>query len=115
MTDKKINWRLVFYVVGGCWLISVVLYVLSEVWHFPFNPVPKVAAYIVGVLVHGYIGAGDRYELLMIFIYATLAGVWLSWALGRKVSPPAIITITVVVHLILSVVSFPILMLAAGR
>ena len=115
MADKNINWTRVFYLVGACWLISFVLYVLSEVQDFPLNPVPKVGAYILGIVVHGYIGAGDRYELLVIIAYATLAGVWMAWAIGRKFSPATIISITIGVHLVLSILSLPLLMLAGGR
>ena len=116
MTHSKINWKLPRYIVGACWLISFVLYAIGKAIHFPVNPIPKAAAAIFGGLVHGYVGAGRPYEPVMVIVYATLVGLVLSWLFqSSKLNPAALIGIAIVIHIVLSVLSLPLLMLAGGR
>ena len=103
------------YLVGACWLISLFLYLGSERIDFPLNPFPKVLSGIFGILVHGYVGAGDAYEGGIILVYATLVGLWLSWGLRRGLNPAIFIGVTVLIHIVLSFLSLPLLMLAGGR
>jgi hypothetical protein len=116
MRESRINWTHVGYVVGAAWLISAALWLLSELQHFHFNPIPAVAAAIVGAAIHGYVGAGDSYLPAMIFLYATLVGLGVSLFIQKSgVKPALVIGITVAIHLVVSFFALLPLMLIGGR
>lgn len=121
MADSRINWKLVAYAVGGCWLIFAVLYLLGLALRVPFlaliaSPFPIVAKAIFGGLVYGYVGSTRKHDLEAVFVYWTLLGLVLSWLLHKsKRKPTFIIGMIAVVHIVLSVLTFFPMVLLGGR
>ena len=100
---------------GAAWLISAALWYLSEIEHFYFNPIPTLGAAIVGAAIHGYVGAGDRYEVVTIFLYATLVSFGVSLLSQKSGKPAVIIVMTISIHVLVSFLALVPLMLIGGR
>jgi hypothetical protein len=101
--------------VGGCWLATLLLYALAEIVNIPLNPVPSVAAAIFGALIWGYVGAGSSYVPAAALIYATLLGLLIALCLDKQLNAAITIGVIVAIHLILSILAFPLLMLIIGH
>ena len=121
MRDSKINWKLIAYAVGGCWLMFAVLYPLGLALRLKFlvflaTPFPIVAKAIFGGLVYGYAGSTRKHDLAAVFVYWTLLGLVLSWLLHKsKRKPTFIIGLISVIHIVLSLLTFFPMVLLGGR
>jgi hypothetical protein len=116
MNDSQINWRLVAYTVGGCWLIFAFVLLLGEQLALFLNPLPILVKGIFGMLVYGYEGSTSGRNLEAIFVYWTLVGLGLSWLLhNRKRKLASIIAVTALLHLVLFALALFPMMILNGR
>jgi len=114
MNDSAIDWKVVAYAVGGCWLIFGVTFLLGvPVW---FSPLPILVKAVWGGVVYGYVGSTSGRNLEAVFVYWTLFGVWLSWRLHKSERKwQRVIAEGAVLHLVLwAVTVFP-MMIVGGR
>ena len=79
------------------------------------NPFPIVVKGIFGILVYGYVGSTSGRNVEAVFVYWTLVGLGLSWLLHKKLNLTAIITLTAVLHLVLSALTLFPMMIINGR
>jgi hypothetical protein len=116
---QKVNWKLVAYTVGGCWVIFAFLFLPGKQFGLFLNPFPIVLKALVGGLIFGYVGAAGGRDIETIFLYWTLMGLMLAWCLHKfkrnPVNVTAIIGVAGVVHVVVSVLALFPAMLIAGR
>lgn len=117
MSDSGINWRIVAYTVGGCWLIfGFMLLLLGRDFALFLNPFPLLVKAIFGIIVFGYVGGTGGWNVETVFIYWTLLGLLLSWLFHVTTSKRVlIISLAVVFHLVLSALTLFPMMLIHGR
>ena len=114
---QKVNWKLVGYTVGGCWIVFALTFVQGKKIGMFLNPLPILLKSLVGIIVYGYVG-GTRWAVETIFVYWTVIGLLLAWFLHLSKHKPATITIITVagmLHVVLSVLALFPAMLLAGR
>jgi len=114
MNESAINWKVVAYAIGGCWLIFGVTGLLGVAGFF--SPMPVLVKAVWGIIVYGYVGGTSGRNLEAIFVYWTLFGGWLSRRLhrsGRK--PHRIVAQAAVLHLVLWAVALLPTMILGGR
>jgi hypothetical protein len=117
---SSINWKLVGYTVGGCWLLFASMFVLlgKQIAMF-LNPLPILVKGLAGGLIYGYVGATSGWDVETIFIYWSVIGLVLAWCLHRfernTMTVITIIAITCVVHVGISALALFPAMLLAGR
>ena len=117
MTDSAINWRVVTYTVGGCWLIFVLMFVLlgRDIALF-LNPFPIVVKAIFGVLLYGYVGGTSGRNVETVLIYWTFVGLCLSWLFHKIRHKHALIVVAaVMIHIVVSALSLFPMMIINGR
>jgi hypothetical protein len=117
---SSINWKLVGYTVGGCWLLFASMFVLLGKQTAMFlNPLPILVKGLAGGLIYGYVGATSGWDVETIFIYWSVIGLVLAWCLHRfernAMTVITIIAITCVVHVGISALALFPTMLLAGR
>ena len=116
MNHSKINWKVVTYVVGGCWLIFAFMLLLGKQLVLFLNPFPLLVKAIFGILVYGYVGGTSGHDVEAIFVYWTLVAVGLSWLLHKiKHRRVLIIVLTALLHLVLSALTLFPMMIINGR
>lgn len=118
VNDSAINWKLVGYTVGGCWIIFALMFLQGRQLGIFLNPLPILLKALVGILVYGYVGGTGGWEVETIFVYWTMLGLSLAWCLHwskRNSMTGAIILIGVGLHVVLSVLALFPAMLLAGR
>jgi hypothetical protein len=117
VNNSSINWKLVAYTVGACWLIFAFMLLLGDQLLMFLNPLPLLVKAIFGMLVFGYMGStgGQTLDYTAIFVYWTLIGLGLSWLLHNSKHKPAIIALTALLHLVLSALTLFPMMLLNGR
>lgn len=117
MSDSTINWRIVAYTVGGCWLIfGVMLFLLGRDFTLFLNSFPLLVKAIFGIIVFGYVGGTGGGNVETVFIYWTLLGLLLSWLLHMTTSKRVlIISLAAVLHVVLSALALFPMMLIVGR
>lgn len=117
MNDSAINWKVVAYTVGGCWLIFAFMFLLlgKDLAVF-LNPFPIVVKGVVGIVIYGYVGSTSGRDVETIFVYWTLVGLALSWLLHKiKRYRPVIFVLAAFLHLVLSALTLFPMMLFNGR
>jgi hypothetical protein len=116
---QKVNWKLVAYTVGGCWLVFAFLFLPGKQIGLFLNPFPIVLKGLIGGAIYGYVGAAGGRDIETIFVYWTMLGLVLAWCLHKfqrnPVNVTAIIAVAGVVHVGLTVLAFFPAMLIAGR
>jgi hypothetical protein len=98
VNNSAINWKLVAYTVGGCWLIFAFMLLLGKQLALFLNPLPLLVKGIFGMLVHGYVGSTSGYNLEAIFVYWTLVGTGLSWLIHNSKCKPATVIAFTLIH-----------------
>ena len=115
MNDSAINWKLVAYTVGGCWLIFALMLLLGKQLFLFLNPFPILVKGIFGIIIYGYVGGTGGWDTEAIFVYWTLVGLGLSWVFHYSESKTATITFTAMLHLVLFALSVFPMMIFNGR
>lgn len=115
VNDSSINWKLVSYSVGGCWLIFACTYLQGKTLTMFLNPLPILLKGMVGGIIYGYVGATGGWDVETVFIYWTVIGLLLCWCLHKYESRTAPIVIIGGIHVVLSVLAWFPAMLLAGR
>lgn len=119
VNDSAVNWKLVAYTVGGCWIIFAFMFVQGKTLGVFLNPLPILLKGLAGIIVYGYVGGIRVGDVETIFVYWNVIGLLLAWCLHRSKRNPTIvitiITIAGVVHIVLSALALFPAMLFAGR
>ena len=114
-----INWKLVAFTVGGCWVIFALTFLQGRDIGVFVNPLPILVKGLAGIIIFGYVGGTSGWEVETIFVYWNLLGLLVAWCLHKTNRNPmtviAIIGIAVVVHLGLSALALFPTMIFAGR
>ena len=116
---QKVNWKLVGYAVGGCWLVFAFLFLPGKQIGLFLNPFPIVLKALIGGAIYGYVGAAGGWDIETIFVCWTVIGLVLAWCLHKfkrnPVNVTPIIAVVGVVHVGLSALALFPAMLIAGR
>jgi hypothetical protein len=114
---SHINWKEVGYIVVGCWFVCALLFVVSRTIDWPLNPIASVFAAVFGILIRGFVGAGERYEPFFDLLYWTFFGLCLGlWLQTTKRHSGIIISLALVIHVVFSVLALlPLLVLKINR
>ena len=116
--DSTINWKLVGYTVGGCWMIFAFMFLPGKKIGLFLNPLPIVLKGLTAIIVYGYVG-GIRGEVEIVFVYWSVMGLLLAWCLHKSKRNPltviAIIAIAGGLHVFLSTLALFPAMIIAGR
>ena len=117
MNDSSINWRMVIYSVGSCWLIfGLMLVLLGRSFTLFLNPLPLLVKAIFGMIVFGYVGGTGGWEIETVFVYWTLFGLSLAWLFHQfRSNREWIIVGAAMLHVILAALSLVPMMLIGGR
>ena len=120
VNDSAINWKLVGYTLAGCWVMFALTFLPGKQLGLFLNPLPILLKGLAGIVVFGYVG-GFRFfgDVETIFVYWTVIGLLLAWCLHKGQRTPGlvvvIITVTAVLHVVLSALALFPTMLLAGR
>lgn len=117
LNNSTINWKVLAYTVGVCWLIfALMMLLLGKQLAMFLNPFPIVIKGVFGILVFGYVGSTSGGDIEAIFIYWTLVGLGLSWLFHKiKRQRAVIIACTAMLHLVLAALALFPMMLFNGR
>lgn len=114
-----INWKLVAYTVGGCWVAFALTFLQGKKLGVFLNPLPIFIKSLAGIIILGYVGGTSGWEVETIFVYWNLLGLLLAWCLHKSNRKPmtviTIVAIAGVIHLVLSALALFPTMFFAGR